>query len=312
MKSFVIERGTERLILPKISLGTTMAWHYEDREKCFQIMDDYVKAGGNCIDTARVYGESERVVGEWLKKQDRNSMILSTKGGHPPIENLHTSRLDRNSILSDFEKSIELLQTGYIDIYFLHRDDPSLPVSEIMPVLHKLVKERKVRFLGASNWMSKRIEEANQFAENHGLTPFSISQIQYSLSDATPEMITDDTLVYMTDEEYKWYQNHQFPVMAFSSQARGFFSKYLLNPDDSKIDQRMKTPENLRRAELVRKLSQKYGQTAASIVLSYLTSDSLPVSAVVGFSSLDQLQDSLSGQDFSLNQKEWKSLNGEF
>lgn len=308
MKSFEIKRGSDRLILPKISLGTVMAWNYEDREKCFRIMDAYFKAGGSCIDTARVYGDSEKIVGEWLKKQDRSKIILSTKGGHPPIEDLHHSRLDRESIRSDVEESLSLLQTDYIDLYFLHRDDPSLPVSEIMPVLHELVKEKKVRFLGASNWTAKRIEEANRFAQERGLTPFSVSQIQYSLSATTPEMVSDDTLVYMTREEYRWYLEHQFPVMAFSAQARGFFSKYLLNPENPSIDQRMKTKENLCRAKLVKEISEASGQTVSAVVLSYLLSNPLPVSAVVGFSSLEQLEDSLSGQDFLLTQQQWNEL----
>ena len=130
------------------------------------LLDAYVSLGGNLVDTARVYGdfatprngESEKIVGRWMEDRgNRREIFLSTKGGHPPFHDMHRSRLSPEEIRGDMAASLEDLRTGYVDIYFLHRDDPSRPVGGIMETLHGLVEDgytpKTVKRKSASPWI---------------------------------------------------------------------------------------------------------------------------------------------------------------
>ncbi|MGN1133309.1 MAG: aldo/keto reductase, partial [Oscillospiraceae bacterium] len=223
MFTFELKNSRYSLKLPVLTLGTANFERQDNDEKYFELLDRYVELGGTCLDTARCYCDwvegghnaSESVIGRWLEKNNcRDKIIISTKGGHPAMDDMKTSRLSPEELRYDLEHSLECLKTDYIDIYFLHRDDESIPVSEIMPVLNEFAESGKVHFLGASNWTSKRIEEANKFAEENGMEPFRVSQINFSLAHASTDTYGDDTVVCMDLREYKWYQRHQFPVMA--------------------------------------------------------------------------------------------------
>jgi aryl-alcohol dehydrogenase-like predicted oxidoreductase len=314
MKTFELKTAADSLIMPRVTFGAGIFENMEKQQLYFDMLDIYFKHGGNCIDSARVYcawveggdGVSESITGQWIEKRhNRDRIIISTKGGHPPLENVKKSRLDKDSINSDISKSLEALRTNYIDIYFLHRDDASKDVSEIMPILHALVTTHKVRFLGASNWTAKRIAEANEYATKNNLTPFSVSQIFFSLAVTTPLGYADETLVCMNDTEYKWYLENKFPVMAFGSQAKGFFTKQIAsNQLNKKIEERFNSSQNIKRAENVAKLCRKLSCTPAAMALAYLTSNKVQTSAIVGFSSIAQMKDSLSENELYLNQND--------
>lgn len=133
------------------------------------------------MDTARVYaswlqggdGASEKTIGEFLKSEGlRETAIIATKGGHPPLDDMHNPRINKLELTKDLNESLENLTTDYIDIYYLHRDNERKDVSEIMPILDGFVKEGKVKYLGASNWKVERIIAANKFARENNLTPF--------------------------------------------------------------------------------------------------------------------------------------------
>ncbi|MDR1891613.1 MAG: aldo/keto reductase [Oscillospiraceae bacterium] len=291
------------LTLDRLILGSCYFGNGISEEECFAMLDAYWDAGGRTVDTARVYAvwlpggdASERVIGRWMKTKPRHEVCLVTKGGHPPIDRMTTGRLDRNSLYFDLAASLQALDTDYIDLYILHRDDVFRPVADVMETLSEFVQAGKVRALGASNWSLDRILEANEYAVTTGKTPFSVSQIQWSLAASTPQSWGDETLVCMTEDEYRRYLAAGLPVMAFSSQAKGLFSKYLdggenaLNP---KIRARFLTPENLVRAEKVRELCGRSGFSPAAVSLSYITRNPLPAAAILGCSNSEQLKDSL-------------------
>ena len=311
MKTLTIQSAAGKAELSSIIMGSTYFGTKLSKETVFSLLDDYFSFGGNCIDTARVYGQpdvgeasaSEAVIGDYLKARTglREKILLSTKGGHPPFHDMHSPRLDGDSLRADLEGSLQTLGTSYTDFYFLHRDDERIPVEQIMPVLDGFVKEGKVRFLGASNWKAARIAQANQYAKEQGLTPFSLSQIQWSLARTTPEQCGDDTLVCMTEEEYTWYRENQFPVLCYSSQAKGFFSKMIAQGPDALNDKakaRFLTEENMDKLEKVKTLSKKYGISPAAAVLLYLTHNEVPAAAIIGCSNAGQLADSMKDAGF--------------
>ncbi len=301
--------------IAKIAMGTTTLVEGKELSLNFEMLDYYLDCGGNCLDTARRYGfgESEKRIGRWMKqRQNRHQIFISTKGAHPIGQDMHVPRLSRADIDQDLEESLTDLGTDYIDLYFLHRDDVNRPVSDIMETLHRHVKSGKIRAIGASNWSVERIEQANRFAKENGMTPFSASQIKWSFSEPLPP--SDDTLEIMDQKVYPWYLKEQMPVFAFSSQAKGYFTRRNAYGLDKPVSLgqfswvSLDTPENRRRAARIDKLSRDLGVSIASLVLAYLTNDPLPTIPIIGCGSMDTLRDSLSQPDLILTDEQLRYL----
>ena len=308
-----IKNNRYTLDLPSLSFGTANFARSDNDDIYFSLLDKYIELGGTCIDTARCYCDwvdggsdnSEKVIGRWLKERgNRKDVIISTKGGFPAGENKEISRLNREDLTYDLNKSLEYLQTDYIDIYFLHRDDKSIPVEEIMPVLNDFIKSGKVHFIGASNWTCERIEQANKYAEEHDLEPFRVSQINYSLAHSSIDTFDDPTLVCMDMEEYSWYAKHDFPVMAFSPQAKGFFAK-LAKGDTAKNlpEGRFTSTANLARLARVKEISKQTGYAPAVIPLGYLSSQKFFVSSVFAATKIWQVEEDMAAQDLKFDEK---------
>lgn len=275
-----------------------------------EILNYYLSSGGNCLDTAAVYGESERIIGAWLKKSgyDRKKLVIVTKGAHPPRDNMKKSRLTESDIKYDFENSLKDIGTDYIDVYYLHRDDIATPAGYIIEILNKYVKSGNIKALGASNWSVKRINEANEYAKNNGLAGFSFSQICYSLADVTNEEYGDTTLVCMNDTEYNGYIENKIPVMAYTSQARGFFYKNFANPEAA--TGRFASPKNIKRLLKLKEFCEKKQITPEEAVCAFLTSCINPVTVlpIVAASSIEQIKRTITNRDIQLTIDDIKFL----
>ena len=173
-----------------LALGTADYGGTFPEAKAREFMDAYVEIGGNFIDTAHVYGdfatpkngESEKVIGRWMEqRRNRDAIFLSTKGAHPKLSAMNVGRLSRSEIRGDMAESLDALRTDHVDVYWLHRDDVSRPVGDVMETMQSLLDDGSTRLIGASNWSAARIREANAYAAGHGLTPFCANQPQFSL-----------------------------------------------------------------------------------------------------------------------------------
>lgn len=314
MIRFKLANEKYTLGVPALTFGTGNFEKQDNDEEYFPLLDEYVKLGGNCIDTARTYcswledgeGSSEKTIGRWLKaRNNRKNIILVTKGGHPRHDSMDVSRLSRADLEEDLNKSLEALQTDYVDIYLLHRDDETIPVEEIMPVLNDFVKSGKVHFIGASNWKTERIEKANKFAIENGMEPFRISQIYYSLAHTSKEVIGDPTIACMDTKSYAWYKKNCFPVMAFSPQAKGFFSKIANGKSIThQMESQFVSTANLAKLSKVKKMCDDTGYTPATLVLGYLNSQQFPVSSVFSASKLWQIDEDMQAGDITLTPKQ--------
>src|SRR3569623_3753277 len=138
---------------PRIGLGTSRLGAVGSREDAYALLDAFVAHDGSLIDTAAIYsdwipgerGRSETVIGEWLSlRGSRNRVRISTKGAHPPLDDIHRGRGDAASLRHDVEQSLRRLQTDHIDLYLPHRDDVNVPVAEIIGTLSELVRESKI------------------------------------------------------------------------------------------------------------------------------------------------------------------------
>jgi len=303
-----------------LTLGTSGFGSKTDKSLSFKMLDMYQDVGGNSIDTARMYaqwipnglGLSESVIGEWLKGSGcRDKIIISTKGGHPPFNDRSISRLSRSCLENDLSNSLKALCTDYIDIYFLHKDDNTTRVEDIMDVLGGFVVEGKVRHIGCSNWSCERIKKANAYARTLGLPLFEVNQLQWSLAKQMSH--SDPTVLTMDDNSYHWHISHKMPVMAFSSQAKGFFSKLYLYGEsglNQKARQRFLYRENFEIYQQAVKVAKEKKCSITEVVLGYITNNKLVSSAIIGCRNEKQLKDSLSASDTVLTQNVIDQLRG--
>jgi aryl-alcohol dehydrogenase-like predicted oxidoreductase len=297
---------TDSVTITDITLGAGVL-NSPDKD---ELLDRYVALGGNSFDTARVYedGRSDVLLGQWIKsRRNRQTIVLCTKGCHPKDPQvMHISRLTPADIRGDLETSLTAIGTDYADLYLLHRDNPRIPVEAIMPALHQLVTEGKALTIGASNWTAGRINEANQFAVKNGLTPFSVSQMHFSLAQTTPALTTDVTHVTMNDIEYGWYLENKFPVMAFSAQAKGFFSQVAKGLPLKELPHKYYgfLPENYHRAERLIKLAAELGTNPSALALAYVRDNPLRTSALCAFSSMAQFEESMDVLRFNLTREQ--------
>ena len=313
MKKIILKNQFNTVETANLVLGENGITDPKKKDFIFRYMDEYLELGGNCFDTARLYGggQSEYALGEYLSNKKREDIVIVTKCGHHKLNMVNPpSRLSKEEITGDLETSLTALKTDYTDILFLHRDDIKIPVCEIMPVLDRLVRDGKVRVLGASNWTGGRIAEANKFATDNNLTPFSVSQISWSLALTTAAQTRDLTHIIMDKAESTWYCENNFAVMAWSASAKGFFTTAAaggeLKPTPGQRYAFLE--ENFRRAERAKILSEKYNVEVGSIVLAYVMCSPFPGAAVTAFSTMQQFYEAIEATKIELTDEDIKFL----
>jgi len=295
----------------KMFLGTAYFGDGITQEDAFSIMDKFREMGGTHIDTARLYanGKSEEIVGKWLKERKASEMHVFTKGGYYEPDAGEISRVTPKDIVSDLENSLKALGTDSIEFYWLHRDDRVIEPSEVAQLMNSFVKEGKIRKFGASNWRSDRIKAVNDYAKKHSLMGFSASQIRFNPAFCLGER---GGLVGMNKEEFEFYKESEMPVVAYSSQAKGFFSKVAEKGIDAlseKAKKRYLCEENLEKLEVMKSLSEKYNCSVGAIVCGAMCSINCPDTfPVIGGSRVSQIEDSVSGADIVLSPEELKMI----
>lgn len=295
----------------RIILGTAYFGDKITKEDAFSMMDTFREMGGTHIDTARLYanGKSEEIVGDWLKSRDAKEMIVSSKGGYYAEELGEAPRINKEDIFRDVEHSLKALQRDFIEFYWLHKDDENKPVDEIINMMNDLIKSGEILKFGASNWTTERIRRANQYADENGLIGFSVSQIRFNPAYCLGERTG---LVGMDVDAFKFYKKNNMPVVAYSSQAKGFFSKMAEKGESALSDKAKKRylcRENIDRLEVLKQLSKQYSTSIAGIICGAFSSFEVPeVFPVIGGSRIEQIKDSLNGADVKLDKQDLEDI----
>ena len=318
LKSAFSDTGTRSLLVSNLSLGIAKYGGYDKKEQNFAQLDRYCAQGGNFIDTALVYGKwvdesqtsySEKIYGMWMEMGDnRAKTVTSTKGAHPQ-PGTFAPRVNPACIESDVAESLVNLKTEQIDLYFLHRDDETIAVSVIMDELNRQAERGALNLLGASNWSAARIYQANDYCVKHGMRGFDVSQICFNLMRPTPKMLGDETLMSMNDAEERIYRDMQMPIMAFTSQAAGFVSKFM-DVSNAQIRSNYASEDNLRRLDRIRVLCRDTGLTPTQVTLGYLYGQSLTVIPVTSVSNDRQLDDVIACSDTVLTPEQIAWIDG--
>ena len=306
--------------LSRIVLGTFTLGSLQSESESFKLMDRYFELTGRTIDTARSYNgedhngdsKSERTIARWLRKTGvRDEISLITKGAYPELRDLNYSRLSPDCIRYDINTSLAVLDQEYVEVFFLHRDDADVPVDEIVDATSQVVEDGLAKAVGVSNWTTDRINAANTYAKKKGKVPFTISEIQWNTGILTKEMQLEFStgplkgMVCMLPKDYEWYKSNDFSVMAYSSQAVGFFSKYLATGADS-LHPRAKrylTEPNIKRAHVIWDMSKELGCTPSQLITAYITNNPLDGYAVIGSHTIAQIEDVMGAADMVIDQE---------
>lgn len=300
-----LDRACSRLVLG------TMAFSSAEKDRWWRLLDRFVESGGNCIDTALIYqgGESELIIGQWLKARGiRGEVIVLTKGAHPKADG--KPRVRPEAIAEDLEISLNRLGVESIDLYLLHRDDPSVPVDEIVDALNREKGAGRLRAFGGSNWSVQRLQAANEYALGRGMTPFAASSPQFSLALTKEPRWPGCTSV--TPEDLRWYQESQMPLFAWSSQASGFFAGRIARHGDDPSDLRRvyDLPENWARLARAERLAKAKGQAPTQIALAYVLCQPFPTFPLIGPLTEEELAESLAATKVELTSHEVMWLDG--
>ncbi len=178
--------GKSELAVSTVALGTMTFGEKQwgtDTDQSVRILDQFVEAGGNLIDTADKYnnGRSEEIIGRWLSYQNRNQLIVATKCFFPTQDNNYGHGLSSKHILKGCEASLRRLNTDYIDLYQLHAPDPQTPIEETLNALNNLLEQGKIRSAGFCNFPSWTLVDAFHAANNSSTPPLITGQYLYNL-----------------------------------------------------------------------------------------------------------------------------------
>jgi aryl-alcohol dehydrogenase-like predicted oxidoreductase len=273
-----------------------------------RVYDQYRQAGGTCFDTAHCYsfwlpggaGSAERALGACIRRHaDRDRVTVITKGGHPAILPDYPrpdAFLGPERIALDIAQSLERLGMASIDLYLLHRDDPRVPVGEVIDMLHGHLASGRVRAIGASNWSVERLEAANAYAQAHGRRGFVVSQPQFNLGcPNAPRPATDPAMRYLDDADLAWHTRTGLPVVCYSSTAGGYFAS-----NGARGREGYENPTSRARLQRAQKLAGERGVTPGQIALAYVMAQPFTAVPILGTADPAHLADALAAADVAL------------
>lgn len=292
---------------PFVFGGNVLGWT-ADRETSFRILDAFVAGGGRAIDTADVYAEwagkggvSEEIVGEWMASRgNRSKVFVATKVAKSSVRR----GLAAANVRAAIEDSLRRLRTDHVDLYYAHEDDPAVPQAEYLAAFDALVKEGKVRMLGASNFSPERLASALAFCRSEGLARFEVSQDQWSLVARKIER----TLVPVLAAEGL----RELPYWAL---AGGFLTgKYRPGREVESArakgaSEHLKKPENLRLLTRLDELAQRHAVSVAAVALAWLRAQPTVAAPLASARTEEQLGPLFESAKVTLDAEELASLS---
>lgn len=306
--------GDSGISVPLLTFGGNVFGWTVDEKTSFSLLDALVEKGLFFIDTADVYsrwapgnagGESETIIGKWLKKSGkRDSIVLATKVGMELTP--EKTGLKPAYIRQAVEDSLRRLQTDVIDLYQAHRDDDSTPLVETLKAFDSLIKEGKVRAIGASNYSAQRLQEALDISKQEGLARYETLQPEYNLYAREGYEQALEAVA----------QQQGLGVINFFSLASGFLTgKYRSAQDVGKsqrgdtIVSRYLNPRGFRILAALDLLAEKHQTTPAQISLAWLIARPSITAPIVSATSLTQLDELVSATRLQLAAEDIKALD---
>jgi aryl-alcohol dehydrogenase-like predicted oxidoreductase len=306
--------GRSSLRVAPLCLGGNVFGWTADEAASFAVLDAAVKAGLNFIDTADVYsrwvpghrgGESETVIGNWLKRRaKRNDVVIATKVGMERAPD--RKGLSADHIVRSAEESLQRLQTDYIDLYFSHCDDPSVPMEETLGAYQKLIAQGKVRAIGASNFTAGRLAEALELSRKNSLPRYEVLQPHYNLYVRSE---------YESGLEPLCLEQH-IGVVTYFALAAGFLSGKYRTPADAAKSARGKgvveqflNERGLRILAALDEVGRRYDASPASVALAWQIARPSITAPIASATTVNQLNELVAATQLELDQAAIEQLN---
>ncbi|MBA3943299.1 MAG: aldo/keto reductase [Herpetosiphonaceae bacterium] len=318
-----MEYGTLRGIdkpISRLVQGTIMV-NSNEAERSFALLDEILELGCMTFDTGHVYGsgDNERTVGRWVRERGiRDKVVIIGKGAH---HNADRQRVTPFDITADLHDSLARFQFEQIDLYLLHRDNPAVAVGPIIETLNEHLRAGKIGAFGASNWSVARIREANDYAQAHGLTPFTASSPNYSLADQVKPPWENCVSISgpQGKAEREWYTANQMPLFTWSSLAGGFFSGRFKRDNlaemtsyfDKLCVESYCSEQNFERLDRAQALAEEKQLTLPQIALAFILNQPLNIFALVGCHTAAEFKANLEASTVKLAPQELAWLDGE-
>lgn len=296
----------------QLCLGAMFLGTRTDKETSLRILNAYVDAGGSFIDTANIYawwvpggrgGASEALLGDWMRERgNRANLFLASKVGfgYGTVE----TGLRARQIEEECEKSLKAMQVDSIDLYYAHVDDRKTPLEETMEAFDRLVKAGKVRFIGASNYLAWRLEQARWISQVNGWAQFCCIQQRHTYLRLKPGtnfgaqvMVNDDMLDYS--------RTMGITVLGYSVLLGGAYTRA-----DREIPQQHISTDSDKRLAALRDVSQQTGATVNQVVIRWMMQSSPAVLPLIAASDEAQLQENLAALNVELSNEQMEFLNG--
>ena len=300
-------------VFPFMLGGNVFGWTIDEKQS-YRILDGFVDAGLDFIDTANVYsawapgnkgGESETIIGKWLKNTGkRDKVVLATKVGMKMGEGMEG--LSRKYITGEVEASLKRLQTDYIDLYQSHKDDKDTPLQETLEIYTDLIKQGKVRAIGASNYDGIRLREALQVSKDNGLAAYESLQPEYNLY----------TREYYEKELEPVCRERNIGVVTYSSLASGFLTgKYRSENDFSQSSRgqgikKYLNPRGFKILAALDKVASDYNTSQASVAFAWIIARPGITAPIASATSTNQLNDLTKAAQLELKSDAIDLLNG--
>ena len=309
--------GSSTLNVSELCLGMMQFGWTADEAASFAMMDAFVAAGGNFIDTADIYtnwgpdgmaggGRSEEIIGRWLKARgNRDQMVIATKVRGKMAEGPDGEGLKRTRVVRCCEDSLRRLQVDCIDLYQLHWADLNTPIEETLGALDALVRAGKVRAIGASNYPAWRLMEAIWRGDQHGYPKLVSYQPGYSLIERA----------LFETEARPLYKHYGLGVIPYSPLAAGFLTgKYRRG---AKVDsvraqhvgENFLNDRGYATIEKLEAIGQAHGKTVAQTALAWLLTQPTTTAPIIGANTVEQLRESFGAVGYRLSPEEVAALN---
>lgn len=308
--------GRTGLKVSRVCLGTMTFGNQADQASAYAIMDRAEQAGINFIDTADAYplggelasmGETERIVGQWLKDRSaRSRIVLATKCRGRMGTGPNDEGLSRRHIIQACEDSLRRLQTDYIDLYQAHAPDPGTPIEETLRAFDDLVHSGKVRYIGCSNFPAWQMTEALWVSDRRNLARFDCAQPRYNMLF---RMIEDEILPMC--------QTHGLGIISYNPLAGGMLtgryrerrqleerSRFTLNTAGDLYRKRYWNDAIFEAVDVLAGFFEARGKNLAHVALAWVLQQPGITSAILGASRPEQLTESLAGVELSLDEEE--------
>lgn len=312
--------GTDLSVSP-LCLGTNQFGTALDDAAAGAILDKFAELGGNFIDTARAYGDwvpdapggaSELALGRLLPQRDRNRWVVATKGCEFDYRaGDFAPRVTPELLREDLAASLDALQTDYIDLYWLHRDDPAQPVEALVDALIAEQAAGRIRYFGCSNWSVQRIEAAQSYAASIDHGGFAACQPLWGLAEPDRDAMQIYCPGGYYEDGYRQLHASGLTMIPYSGQSRGFFTKLAEGgepglPDDVKALYLNDT--NRRRLPVLQRIAGERGVSINQVVLAYLLSQPYTTIPIIGASRPEQLADSAQACELQLTPEQLAEL----